>query len=280
MQKSLFKKILSVISKAPQEKPWITASTISRRLNKQLTSEKVEQLLLNHCSECDEEGVERKVRYSSLPSRTSLELLWGDIKKVKDRKLGNITKDDIADDSLKRYSGEFDQPDIFVSHSHKDYLDVLIVAHLLIEKGVVPWLAETHIQKGEGIHQHIINAINSTKFFLLFLTPNALESQWTGKEFSFAVNNRIPIFVVVKVDDESVLNLFDFFKELESLQESSGSRNGKKFMKSIAENSGNIRFFLFAKDEKFNKERVGELSSFPMVDELPESVMNYKRVRG
>ena len=179
---------------------WMTASGIAKKLPiKEVEPTQVESVLIDHCSKREKRRVPPKVRYSSLPSRKTLEVLWGLIERVGFRKLSNITKDDVADESLS--VGEYDgRADVFVSHSHRDYKDVMKVAEGLLKEDIVPWLAETHIGRGDHIHEKIIDALGAVDVFLLFLSPNALDSRWTGKEYGIACKKSIPIFVVGNIE--------------------------------------------------------------------------------
>ena len=83
------------------------------------------------------------------------------------------------------------------------------VATVLLQNDVVPWLAETHIEQGEHINEEIIRALRASQAFLLFLSPNALNSRWTGKEYLNAKHRDIPIFVVVDIDFEETRTVLE-----------------------------------------------------------------------
>ena len=205
---SLFNQVVSILSAASYDKPWMTASYIARKIGNRFDGKQIEEMLLAYCRDAEDSGGNLRVRYSSLPSRRTLEVLWGAVEKVGSRRLENITQDHVADDSLVEFEC-LDQADVFVSHSHRDYTAVMAVAKYLLQNGVVPWLAETHIGQGEHIHEEIISALSSSQDFLLYLSPNALDSRWTGKEYNYALNRKIPIFIVADIDSSEIKELLD-----------------------------------------------------------------------
>lgn len=74
--------VFSIIDAASDEKPWMTALSIARRLGNRTEAKQIEQLLLAHCQDSEDSSQAPIVRYSSLPSRRTLEVLWGAIEKV------------------------------------------------------------------------------------------------------------------------------------------------------------------------------------------------------
>ncbi len=201
-------RVFSILAAASSDKPWITARGIARRLGDRVDGVQIEQLLLSYCRDCEDKGLAPTVRYSSLPSRKTLEVLWGTIEKVGSRRLENITKNDLADDSLGDFE-ELAQADVFLSHSHRDYEAMMAVGTLMLQHGVIPWLAETHIQQGEHVHDEIIRALDVSQTFLLFLSPHALDSRWTGKEYMNARSRGIPIFVVANIDFDEITQILE-----------------------------------------------------------------------
>lgn len=203
MSNNIFNQVFTILSDTSPDKPWMTARGIASRLRNRVDRVQIEQILLAHCKECEDKGLPLRVRYSSLPSRSTLDVLWGAIEKVGSRRLENITQDHVVDGSLAEFES-LDKADVFLSHSHRDYDAVMAVATLLLQEGVVPWLAETHIGQGEHIHEQIIGALGASQAFLLFLSPHALDSRWTGKEYVNARSRGIPVFVVANIDFEEI----------------------------------------------------------------------------
>lgn len=177
-------------------KPWMTARMLACRLGMNQGSRiKIEESLLKYYKKSIETNAKLLIRYSSLPSKKTLEVLWGHIDHVGQRKLLDIKKTDVADDSLE-IDPEVKYADVFISHSFKDYVDVIKIAKLLQSRNIKPWLAETHIQQGEHIHEEVINALGRTKYLILFLSENSLLSRWTGKEYLYAVSKGIQVIVI------------------------------------------------------------------------------------
>ena len=214
MSDSLFNQVISILSRATCDKPWMTASSIARETGDRFDGEQIKKMLLAHYREAEDSGVNPKARYSSLPSRRTLEVLWGDFEKVGSRRLENITKDHVADDSLAEFEYlDLNQADVFVSHSHRDYTAVMAVAKYLLQNEIVPWLAETHIGQDDDIHEGIINALNSSQDFLLYLSPNALDSRWTVKEYGYALEREIPIFIVADISFSEIRKLLEAMRD-------------------------------------------------------------------
>ena len=80
------------------------------------------------------------------------------------------------------------------------------ISSYLLNVGIIPWLAETHIQEGEHINNSIIKALESTHKFLVFLSPNSLQSRWTGKELVKAMDLNIKLFVIADLNIDSIKN--------------------------------------------------------------------------
>lgn len=208
MNKLLLDEAVSILSTASNNRPWMTATYIAGKIPSRVDGKQIEETMLAHCRDTEDGGGVPIVRYSSLPSRKTLEVLWGAIEKVGSRRLENITQDNVADDSLTEFEG-LDQADVFLSHSHRDYAGVMAVAKHLLQNDIVPWLAETHIEQGDHIHEEIIEALGASQDFLLYLSPNALDSRWTGKEYLYALDQGIPIFIVVDIAFPEIRDLLD-----------------------------------------------------------------------
>ena len=82
----MLNEIIKILDQASNEKPWMTARSISKNLNEEINVTEIEDILLKHCAHHDDLVQSAKVRYSNLPSRKTLEVLWGSVQKVKIRK--------------------------------------------------------------------------------------------------------------------------------------------------------------------------------------------------
>ena len=182
MNKSDFSRVLSTLKNVTPNKPWMTAKRITSQC--QLSTAATASLLHQHFDGCKTFGERPKARYSNLPSKRTLEILWGATckDKVGARSVKPITRTDVEDRSLGDVSGG--PGAVFLSHSLNDYDSVIELAKCLSSRNLAPWLAETHISQGEVINLSIIEALGNARAFLLFLTENSLASRWTGKGLS------------------------------------------------------------------------------------------------
>ncbi len=122
------------------------------------------------------------------------------------RPLKPLARTDEIDESIDGIE-LWDSANIFFSHSHRDYDKVMHIAKCLTNCGFAPWLAETHIDQGDYINEEIEEALGRADAFMLFLSTNALNSRWTGKEYGIAAGKmKIPIFVIAD-DDELILDV-------------------------------------------------------------------------
>ena len=247
------KEIVKLLESANPDKPWMTAKRIAEKIKEKIhiPSEEIQKLLLDHISEAWQENESPKIRYSNLPSKKTLQVLWAAVSqpKVGMRSLKPLARTDQIDEQLSGI--EFwDSANIFFSHSHKDYDKVIRIATSLVQSGFSPWLAETHIDQGDHINEEIEEALKRADAFLLFLSTNALNSRWTGKEYGIAVNKlKIPIFVIVD-NDSPILNVANGYPE-----GLTGAAND--FYESLKEQRQEARYF---KLEQFDS----ELGSIPL----------------
>ncbi|BCX49076.1 hypothetical protein HAHE_29840 [Haloferula helveola] len=260
--------IVKLLCGASSAKPWMTSRRIAAKLGCPGKGKEVERMLLEHVREAADAGRNPKVRYSSLPSRRTLEVLWGAIRLVGDRELDNITKDDVADESLENCVAP-GEADVFFSHSHRDYDDVMRIARMLIDGGISPWLAETHIGRGEHIHDEIIGALDSSQAFLLFLSPNALDSRWTGKEYDHAVSKGIPIFVVVNLDEDGMHRVYRAMLGKEPSGAGFLGKAGHHFEPMISDRNRLVRVFAYTRSDETP---AGEIPDQCRIDALPQAI--------
>jgi len=250
----MLERAILTLKGASEEKPWMTAKTLSKKL-KLPDHSHLEKCLIDYVT--SENGVSPEIRYSNLPSRESLSILWGHSNLVGSKPLQNLTKDNIAHPipstpTLIQDKLEEDGVDsttsvsyLFFSHSHKDFEPVLEISDKLLQKDIPIWLAETHIQQGEYIHEEIICAFQKSVGLLLYLSNNALASRWTGKELSQAACRKMPIYVIVE-DKDIVFS--DFIDAIQN-KDSSGftSKSATLFYDTFVslsdDEKANVRFF-------------------------------------
>jgi hypothetical protein len=78
-------------------------------------------------------------------------------------------------------------PEIFLSHAVKDIRFVDRLAASLIESGLRVWRSESHLDAAEHWLLEIGHALNRCDWFLIVLSPHALESMWVSRELSYAL---------------------------------------------------------------------------------------------
>ena len=183
---------------------WQTAENISKKLNNRLTSEELENLLIKRYKSSNNSVI----RYSSLPSKKSLSVLWGHIDKVGNRKLFDIFREDeeITPEYLKQIE---DERNIFLSHSFKDFDKVILLANKLVKFDFNPWLAESEIKQNYHINNEVKEAIERLPYFGIYLTDNVLNSTWSAKEFEYALINKRKLFAFIDEDSKQIISLIN-----------------------------------------------------------------------
>ncbi|MEM7185905.1 MAG: toll/interleukin-1 receptor domain-containing protein, partial [Bacteroidota bacterium] len=91
-----------------------------------------------------------------------------------------------------------DSESIFVSYSSEDRPFALEFVKALQELGVNVWIDQLGIQLGENWDHAIEQALENSQTFLLFISPNAVESKNVHDEFHIAVTRNkklIPILI-------------------------------------------------------------------------------------
>ena len=95
----------------------------------------------------------------------------------------------------RRFLGEFgrlgEAPNIFLCHSSKDKGFVRMVHDDPKRLGAASWLDENEIDVGESIVEKISEALNDTKFLVLFLSESSVKSLWTTKEWQAFLSKQL-----------------------------------------------------------------------------------------
>jgi hypothetical protein len=73
---------------------------------------------------------------------------------------------------------------VFLSYTSRDKSFVLKLANDLKTENVQVWLDEWEIRAGSSIVEEIGRGLSSNDFFILVLSPQALQSKWVHKELS------------------------------------------------------------------------------------------------
>ena len=90
------------------------------------------------------------------------------------------------------------KPEIFVSYSREDQAQVFPIVEKLRERGLNIWIDQEGIHGAKLWSQEIVNAIESSKIFILFASAKAFESKNVTKELALASESDkhiLPVFI-------------------------------------------------------------------------------------
>jgi len=80
--------------------------------------------------------------------------------------------------------------EVFLSHSHHDERLTVRIADELRGHGVAVWYSEKHIAGAQQWIDQIGLALKRCDWFVVVLTPEAVDSMWVKRELGAALNNR------------------------------------------------------------------------------------------
>jgi hypothetical protein len=80
--------------------------------------------------------------------------------------------------------------EVFLSHSSVDEEFAVRLAETLRRHGIPVWYSPTNILGAQQWHDEIGAALDRCDWFLLILSPNAVESMWVKRELSYALQQR------------------------------------------------------------------------------------------
>lgn len=167
------------------ESKWNTSQGILSKMgNHSISPIQLDELLLNHYKN----SKDQKFRFSTLPSRKSLDVLWGHLDRVNKKEVIDIYKqnEELLIDELDRTK----EKSIFLSHSFKDSDQVVKLAKDLAQEDLHIWLAETDLLYRQHINFEVQNAIWELPYFGVYLSENIFNSLWTAKEIDFAITHK------------------------------------------------------------------------------------------
>ena len=78
--------------------------------------------------------------------------------------------------------------EIFLSHSDQDRQFVEELVAMMRRHGLPVWYSRTNVLGGQQWHDEIGEALWRCDWFVLVLSPSALESMWVKREIYFALN--------------------------------------------------------------------------------------------
>src|SRR5580704_3397167 len=93
-------------------------------------------------------------------------------------------------------------PKVFVSHSTKDR--VLVereIISLLNAHGIETWYSKDNIRTADHFERTIRKGLESCDWFLVVMSPNAVDSEWVKDEVHWAVEERPGKLVPVLIGD-------------------------------------------------------------------------------
>ena len=79
---------------------------------------------------------------------------------------------------------------VFLSHSDRDRAFASWLAGVLRQDDVPVWYSVTHLVGAQQWHAEISAALRSCDWFLVVLTPAAVESMWVERELTYALSDR------------------------------------------------------------------------------------------
>lgn len=78
--------------------------------------------------------------------------------------------------------------EVFLSHSSKDRAFVQALVKVLRRHGIPVWYSETNIRGAQQWHDEIGAALRRCDWFVLVLSPDAVDSMWVKRELAYSLN--------------------------------------------------------------------------------------------
>lgn len=181
------------------------AKRIKRESGRVYPQSRIEAALVEHCR-----SPERTLRYSHYPSKRTLDILWGHVDVVGEKR--NLAELERVDDPDPEHASGFaeDASWVFVSHNHRDFPAALKLRELLARHGFGAWLFENDIEQGEQIAPRVQQAIGECSLFLCYVTRRSIGSLWVRKEIEVALRaERCAAHVVIDGRDDKLRALFE-----------------------------------------------------------------------
>lgn len=231
--------ILNYLLRAETPK-WSTSADIVDRLNiSGLEAVEIDRALTKYYNETRGQFI----RFSMLPSKRDLNVLWGNVNKVGKKDVFSIFREDPITNYLKSEikDSELENKNLFLSHSFKDTELVVELAKKLKEFDLFSWLAEMDILYRAHINESVIEAIEEAPYFGVFISSNSLKSTWTAKEISFAFEHKKKMVGFV---DSSDANWKDIFSNHEN-HINSRSRVLQDIFRKFFDNGNDVTFITF-----------------------------------
>lgn len=94
---------------------------------------------------------------------------------------------------------------IFISHSTIDRKIALEISNLLKSSLIETWLASESVDLGSNFAEKITEAISSSNYLLLLLSPTSISSPHVKREVSLAIDKNIPILPILLGEKDDFL---------------------------------------------------------------------------
>jgi len=196
------------------KKRWMTERGLAKRLRRDPALERLDHVrlravLMNHAADRP-----RHIRNSSAPSLRTLEVLWGAIREdgVEEADIplplltGGPTR---VNPEGRRAQSAFDEEeepaDFFLSYRMADQTDARVVIKAVESSGSSVWDAGSFIVDGEHINDRVLEAMQSVRKQLIYLSESALRSLWVGKEAIYGDRLELEQTFVLKGDDDVLM---------------------------------------------------------------------------
>lgn len=128
---------------------------------------------------------DRKIRYSALPSRRTLDVLWGHVDVVGERRLHPLERGALPESFTtpdRPVAEDSDDPVLFLSHSMQDFPRVQSLRDRLEAEGYRVWIFEDDMQTGEIVHHAIRRSLENSEAFGAYFSESYLTSVYSEKE--------------------------------------------------------------------------------------------------
>ena len=159
-------------------KKWLSTAALARTMGMDLDA--AFETLRAEASKSD-----RKIRYSALPSRRTLDVLWGHVDVVGERRLHPLERGALPEGFTtpdRAEAQDTDAPLLFLSHSMQDFTHVQGLRDRMEAEGYRVWIFEDDMQAGDIVHHAIRRALESSEAFGAYLSETYLTSLYSDKE--------------------------------------------------------------------------------------------------
>ena len=148
------------------------------------------------------------IRFSTLPSKKSLDVLWGHVDRVGKRKVISIYN---QLDLSRPFQTENDaEKNAFISYSFNDSEKIVQLAETLESIGVKAWYAEADITNMAHINNSVREAIQALPILITLVTESLLLSRWSLKEIQYAMNNECKVFCILDNIYPEIENVYGY----------------------------------------------------------------------